>query len=622
MIRINNELSDKSSKLNRKDYIIMGIMVLIYSIISFYKLGSMTAPKTYYSFKNYDDEIVINLDRKDDIATMRFWTGSNIGNILIMTSDDNENYYEVKELTTYNVLSWEDTNINKRASSIKFIAKSYGVTLGDIALYDYDGKKIIIGIDKENPLLDETDLVPSSKSFMNSLYFDEIYHARSAYEYVNGIDCFEWSHPPLGKLIMAFPLLFFNYSPFTVRLMGNIAGILLIPVMYILCKKIFKNRKYALLGAALMMFDNMHFAHTRIALVDGFEVLFILLSVLFMKNYLDLDKKDKFKKKMVNLLLSGFFIGCAIATKWNASYVAIGLAVVFFIHLAKEYNFSLKDYVKKNININKLLKYIFSFILIPLALYYLFYLYFSNNIALVLLIIYGVIFINYLLFKFACFLIKDKYLCKLFIVCIISFILIPITIYILSYVLFPNVAYYNKTLSGILDQTKLMYDYHSGLDATHPFSSTWYQWPIMYRPVWLYSGDLINKTRSTIVDMGNPAIWWFGIVSFVYVVINTIKKKNKDSLFILIFILSSYIPYVFIGRIMFMYHYFIVLPFVMIGIVDFIKWITEKYKNDKVYWLYLILVIILFFVFYPVTSGIRVGEDYINAIKWLGSWIF
>lgn len=622
MIKINSELSDKTAKLNKKDYIIMGVMILIYGIISFYKLGTMTAPKTYYNFKDYDDEIVINLDRKVDIATMRFWTGSNIGNISIMTSPDGENYIELKELTTYNVLSWEDTNIYKRASSIKFVAKSYGVTLGDIALYDYDGRKIVIGIDKENPLLDETDLVPSSRSFMNSLYFDEIYHARSAYEYVNGIDCFEWSHPPLGKLIMAFPVLLFGYSTFTVRLMGNIAGILLIPVMYILCKKIFKNRKYALLGAALMMFDNMHFAHTRIALVDGFEVLFILLSVLFMKNYLDLDKKDKFKKKAINLLLSGFFIGCAIATKWNASYVAIGLAIVFFIHLAKEYNFNLKDYIKKNINLDKVLKYTFGFVLIPLALYYLFYLYFSKNLAIVLLILYGVIIINWLLFRFVCFLIKDKYLGKLFIVCIISFILVPIIVYVLSYVLFPNVAYYNKTLSGIIDQTKLMYDYHSGLDATHPFSSDWYQWPIMYRPVWLYSGDLINKTRSSIVDIGNPAIWWFGIVSFVYVVINTIKKKSKESLFILVFILSSYIPYIFIGRIMFMYHYFIVLPFVMIGIVDFIKWITEKYKNDKVYWLYIILVIILFFIFYPVTSGLRVGEDYINAIKWLGSWIF
>ena len=479
----------------------------------------------------------------------------------------------------------------------------------------------MIGIDKNHPMLDETDLVPETKSYMNSLYFDEIYHARSAYEYVNGIDCFEWSHPPLGKLIMAFPLLIFGYSPFTVRLMGNLAGILLIPVMYILCKKIFKNRLYALLGALLMMFDNMHFAHTRIALVDSFEVLFILLSVLFMVDYLSTKKTDNFKKKAKYLLLSGTFIGCAIATKWNAGYAAIGLAIVFFFHLAKEYDFSFKKFIKKYINLNNILKYSFGFIVIPACLYYLFFLYFNKSFAGVLLMIYLIVIITLLLFIFANHLIKDKYLGKLFLVCVISFILIPVIIYVLSYVLFPNVAYYDKTLAGILDQTKLMYDYHSGLDATHPFSSTWYEWPIMYKPVWIYSGDVINNTRETIVDIGNPAIWWFGIVSFVYLVIS-VFKKNKENLFILIFILSTLIPYIFIGRIMFMYHYFIVLPFIMMGIVSFVKWLTEKYKTNKVYWLYVAIVIILFFVFYPVTSGMRVAEDYIESLKWFSSWWF
>lgn len=621
MKKIDIKLNDKTNKLNKKDYIIMGIVILIYSIISFYRLGDMSAPNTYYTFSDINDSVVVDFGRDVDVAKIRYWTGINIGELGVMIRSNNGEYHDLKDITTYSVLSWEDSELRVTTSSIKFVAKSYGVTLGDIAIYDYQNNRVMIGIDQENPMLDETDLVPETKSYMNSLYFDEIYHARSAYEYVNGIDCFEWSHPPLGKLIMAFPLLIFGYSPFTVRLMGNLAGILLIPVMYILCKKIFKNRIYALLGALLMMFDNMHFAHTRIALVDGFEVLFILLSVLFMVDYLSTKKTDSFKRKTKYLLLSGTFIGCAIATKWNAGYAAIGLAIVFFIHLAKEYNFSIKSFIKKYINLNNILKYLFAFIIIPLCLYYLFFLYFNKNIAGILLTIYLIAILILLLVMFIKYLIKDKYMGKLFLVCVISFIIIPVVIYILSYVLFPNVAYYDKTLAGIIDQTKLMYDYHSGLDATHPFSSTWYSWPIMYKPVWIYSGDVINNTRETIVDIGNPAIWWFGIVSFVYLVIS-VFKKNKENLFVLIFILSTLVPYIFIGRIMFMYHYFIVLPFVMMSIVAFIKWITEKYKTNKVYWLYVAVVVVLFFVFYPVTSGMRVAEDYIESLKWFSSWWF
>ena len=620
MKKIEWNLSDKTSKLNKKDYIIMGIMILLYSIISFYQLGDFNAPKTFYTFKSEDDSIVVDIGESKDISKIRYWTGSNIGNIQVMISEDNVNYTFLESIETNSVLSWEEFDIYASTRYFKFSNGGSSATLGDIAFYDFDGNRIMTSIDKSNPLLDETDLVPDVISYMNSLYFDEIYHARSAYEYVNGIDCFEWSHPPLGKLIMAFPVLIFGYSPFTVRLMGNLAGILLIPVMYTLCKKIFKNRKYALLGAILMMFDNMHFAHTRIALVDGFQLLFVLLSVIFMIDYLHTKKDDNFKKKVKYLLLSGTFIGCAIDTKWNAAYVAIGLATVFFIHLAHEYNFNIKKFIKK-INIVNIFKYVFGFILMPIALYYLFFLYFNKNISKILLIIYIIMVVIYLLYRIILIFYNDRYLFKLFIVCVISFILIPVIIYVLSYILFPNVAYYDKTLTGIIDQTKFMYDYHSLLDATHPFSSSWYQWPIMYKPVWLYSGVAIGNSAETIVDIGNPVIWWFGILGFIYLVISSFKK-NKESLLILIFVLTSFVPYIFVGRIMFMYHYFITLPFIMLGIVAFIKWITEKYKTDKVYWLYIILVIIMFFVFYPVVSGIRIDKDYINALRWFSSWYF
>jgi dolichyl-phosphate-mannose--protein O-mannosyl transferase len=176
-------------------------------------------------------------------------------------------------------------------------------------------------------------------------------------------------------------------------------------------------------------------------------------------------------------------------------------------------------------------------------------------------------------------------------------------------------------LLGIIDQAKLMYDYHSNLVATHPFSSVWYEWPIMYKPVWFYSGTVSNITRTTIVDIGNPAIWWFGIVSFIYVVISAIKK-NRESLLILIFILCTFIPYIFIGRIMFMYHYFPTLPFVMLAIVSFMKYITEKTKTNMYLKFYIALIVITFFVFYPVSSGMITTSEYVDALKWLSSWIF
>ena len=618
----NIKLKDNTKKLNKIDWIIIGIMVLIYGILSFIRLGDTKVPNTYYVFHDIGDSISINLNEVKDISKIRYYTGNALGEIGIYSSLNGIDYELVTTIKIDSVLSWQDMALGTKASFIKFVATQANSTLGDIALYDEYNKIIPLTLENNNPLNDEAYLVPQSINYMNSTYFDEIYYARTVYEYLHGIDVYEWTHPPLGKLIMAIPVAIFGFSPFTYRLMGNIFGILLIPIMYILAKKIFKNRKWAILAGLIMMFDNFHFVHTRIALIDGYQLVFILLSVLFMKEYIDLGKDDLFKKKAINLLLSGIFIGCAIATKWNALYVGLGLAITFFVHLFKQYNIKPIKYIKDNISLNKIVDFLIDFLVIPFIIYYLMLIIFGKNPASISLLVYFFVMFSFILVILCIKFSKERDLMKLMFITIISFIIIPIVIYALSYLLFPGIEHYDGTLKGILDQNSLMYGYHSNLDATHPFSSSWYEWPIMAKPVWLYTGSTIDGLRMTITDIGNPAIWWTGILGFIYLVINAIKKKDNNSIFLLIFILSTFIPYVFIGRLMFMYHYFIVLPFIMLGIVSLIKWITEKIKNDKAYYAYIVLIIITFMIFYPITSGMPVSNDYIESLKWLSGWYF
>ena len=621
------KLNDNTNKLNKVDWIIMGVMVLIYGLLSFYRLGDTKVPVTYHTFIDAGDSVIVTLKEESNVSMLRYYTGNDLGEITVLASNDGKDYSEVTNITISSVFSWQDTYFNIRAKYLKFVAVQPGSTLGDIGLY-FSNEEVPIIDSTSKVLIDEIDLIPDEISYMNSTYFDEIYYGRSAYEYVHGLNVYEWSHPQLGKLLMSIPVLLFGFSPFTYRLMGNIVGILLIPLMYILAKKFFKNRKWALLAALIMMFDNFHFAHTRIALVDGFQVFFILLSVLFMKNYIDLEKDAPFKKQALYLILSGTFIGCAITTKWNAVYAGLGLAIVFFVHLFKMYNVNVIKYCKKNINLKHIIKIVTFFLVIPFVLYYLVLIIINKGFATTLITVYYVVLALFLLTIFYNFLLKDKYLIKLMLICILSFIIIPLIIYILSYLLFPNVSYYDGTLGGIIDLNKMMYDYHSGLDATHPFSSSWYQWPIMYKPVWLYSGATSDGLIMTITDIGNPVIWWTGIVAVLYLIINAFRKKNKEkdkyknSVFILIFILSTFIPYVFIGRLMFMYHYFITLPFVMLAIVFLIKWITEKLKNDRVYYGYIALIIITFILFYPVVSGMPIESEYIESLKWFSTWYF
>jgi len=183
-------------------------------------------------------------------------------------------------------------------------------------------KNITYNEKKINTLTDEYNTIPTQISYMNSSYFDEIYFARTAYEYVNGIETYEWTHPPLGKLIQAIPIYITkNMTPFNYRLMGNISGIIMIIVMYSFGKLLFKKRKYACLSSLLMCFDTFHFVETRIGTVDSHLILFILLATYFMFKF---TKYSNTK----DLFFSGLFFSFSISTKWTGFYGGIAFTIL------------------------------------------------------------------------------------------------------------------------------------------------------------------------------------------------------------------------------------------------------------------------------------------------------
>lgn len=127
--------------------------------------------------------------------------------------------------------------------------------------------------------------MPASSTYFNSSYFDEIYHARTAYEHLRGVYPYEVSHPPLGKEILALGIALFGMTPFGWRCMGALFGVVMLPLMWDLLRRMFRDDRVALCGTALLAFDFMHLTQTRIATIDSFATLFILLMYLFLYRY-------------------------------------------------------------------------------------------------------------------------------------------------------------------------------------------------------------------------------------------------------------------------------------------------------------------------------------------------
>ena len=53
--------SDNTPKLKKKDFVILGVLMIFYLIISFYHLGTLQTPKTYYQFQYEGEDIGVEI---------------------------------------------------------------------------------------------------------------------------------------------------------------------------------------------------------------------------------------------------------------------------------------------------------------------------------------------------------------------------------------------------------------------------------------------------------------------------------------------------------------------------------------------------------------------------------
>jgi dolichyl-phosphate-mannose-protein mannosyltransferase len=179
-------------------------------------------------------------------------------------------------------------------------------------------------------------------------------------------------------------------------------------------------------------------------------------------------------------------------------------------------------------------------------------------------------------------------------------------------------------LPGVLALQKHMLNYHRTLQATHPFSSQWWSWPLDLRPMWMYAGPADPGGKvSSIASFGNPAVWWLAFPAAAATAGIAIRRRNARLGVVLAALLFQYLPWVGINRLAFIYHFFSTVPFAILCIVAVIKEAESSFPRfHAVTWGYLAVAGMLFVLFYPVLSGLPVSASYVTALRWLPTWSF
>ena len=443
-------------------------------------------------------------------------------------------------------------------------------------------------------------------NFPPKVVFDEAHFGLYATKYLSRQYYFD-IHPPLGKMLLALSSFLgkiksgFDFAVnsdygdlnfLALRFLPALFGSLLVLLIYFLVKEIGFSRRIAFLSGFLVLFDNALIVQSKFILLDIILVFFIFLSfyLFFLsKKFLPLSSKW-----CLFNLLTGLSLGTVISIKWTGVGI---LGIIWFLSFS---DILLKESLKKE----NLIK-IFSLLVLPLVVYFLiFTLHFS-------------------LLPFACTsncgAIFDPYL---------------------EHTSHSFYSSFNQPPEGnlfkkFIETNKLMLAFNLG-SIPYYYQSDWYGWPFMVRPVHYFKEFQDDKT-SYIFLLGNPIIWWLGIVGVIGILYLWIKNffysfKLKlppffysGNLRILLFGYFVYlIPFAAIERFVLIYHYLPALVFSIIIFSVFFEGILETFFSKKkanfLFFILLLLVFLSFLFFSPLTYGFPLNEEGFQLRMWLPTW--
>jgi dolichyl-phosphate-mannose--protein O-mannosyl transferase len=151
-------------------------------------------------------------------------------------------------------------------------------------------------------------------------------------------------HPEVGKWLIGAGESVFGLDPFGWRVASAVAGALMVVVMVRLARRMTGSTLLGLVAGLLLMLDGLQFVLSRLALLDIFVALFMLMGVACVVN-----DRDWFRRRLASrlpsapdpgswgpvrglllrpwLLAGGVCWGLAIGTKWTAAFplAAFGL---------------------------------------------------------------------------------------------------------------------------------------------------------------------------------------------------------------------------------------------------------------------------------------------------------
>lgn len=419
--------------------------------------------------------------------------------------------------------------------------------------------------------------------FPRGYNFDEFHYIPAAKKILSWAEYPNYEHPPLAKFLIAIGLKWLGDQPTGWRIVNAIFGAWTLAGLHLIACSLFTWRRTAVFATVLTGFNMLFYVQSRIAMLDGFMVAFLVWGLFFL---LEAIKRERAPDSPPSLPVtpwwaaSGVCIGLATACKWMGivGWGAAGLWTLWAMHQLHS-DRSLEERARAGLRIA------ISLILLPLVAYFATFL------------------------PFYTFQLKEPW----------------------------------NWLELFRAQAR-MWDGQLRVVSDHPYHSSWLTWPWMTRPIWFVFDKELAKpgTVRGVLMIGNPAVMWPGLVALIGCLgaafTSRFKRERQLGVFIAGAWLFLYFSWGLIPRkISFYYYYYpaaLFLSFALAAVFETLAGASQaaisgwtealRLRQARVEFVQLIyagIVIGLFLHFLPILAAFRIPGDAFRQWMWLKSWI-
>ncbi len=193
-------------------------------------------------------------------------------------------------------------------------------------------------------------------------------------------------------------------------------------------------------------------------------------------------------------------------------------------------------------------------------------------------------------------------------------------------------------LSSLWHYHAEMWNFHVGLTTEHAYASNPWGWLLQVRPTSFYWNNVTDRTQgcptdncaAEVVALGNPVIWWAGVLAIVYQLWRWLGRRDWRSAAVLVGIAAGWLPWMlYLNRTIFTFYTVVFMPFVAIALAMSAAALLgpptasdiRRRRGMIAVCVLVAAVVIVAWWMYPVWTGELLPYNEWQQRMWLPSWV-